>query len=55
LFLEKKIPHEYRELPGDHSWQYWNQPVKEVLRIAAEKLRAGKISGRSDSTYLTKN
>lgn len=39
LFLEKKIPHEYRELPGNHSWQYWDQQVKEVLRIAAEKLR----------------
>jgi S-formylglutathione hydrolase FrmB len=47
LFLEKKIPHEYRELPGDHSWQYWNQQVKEVLRIAAEKLHAGNLSGRS--------
>lgn len=40
LFLEKKIPHEYRELPGEHSWQYWDQQVKEVLKIAAEKLRA---------------
>src|SRR2546421_9475099 len=40
LFLEKKIPHEYRELPGNHSWAYWNQQVKEVLRIAAEKLGA---------------
>ena len=40
LFLEKKIPHEYRELPGNHSWQYWNQQVQEILQIAAEKLRA---------------
>lgn len=38
LFLERKIPHEYRELPGNHSWQYWDQQVQEVLRIAAEKL-----------------
>ncbi len=42
LFLEKKIPHEYRELPGNHSWQYWDQQVPEVLKIAAEKLRAPK-------------
>jgi S-formylglutathione hydrolase FrmB len=41
LLREKKIPHEYRELPGDHSWQFWNRQVKEVLKIAAEKLRAG--------------
>ena len=42
LFLEKKIPHEYRELPGNHSWQYWDQQVPEVLKIAAEKLHAPK-------------
>ena len=47
LFLEKKIPHEYRELPGNHSWQYWDQQVKEVLRIAAEKLRVPKTSAKS--------
>ena len=40
LFLEKKIPHEYRELPGNHSWQYWDQQIPVVLQIAAEKLRA---------------
>jgi S-formylglutathione hydrolase FrmB len=40
LLREKKIPHEYRELPGDHSWQYWDRQVKELLKIAAEKLRA---------------
>ena len=40
LFLAKKIPHEYRQLPGTHSWQYWDQQVPEVLKIAAERLRA---------------
>ena len=47
LLREKKIPHEFRELPGDHSWPYWNQQVQEVLRIAAGKLRAGKASKRN--------
>jgi len=42
LLRERKIPHEFRELPGDHSWPYWNQQVQEVLKIAAGKLRAGK-------------
>ena len=46
LFLEKKIPHEYRELPGNHSWQYWDQQVQEVLKIAAEKLRAKPVGFR---------
>lgn len=44
LLREKKIPHEYRELPGDHSWPYWNQQVQEVLKIAAEKLHAQRTN-----------
>jgi len=38
LLVEKKIPHEYRELPGDHSWGYWDRQVQEVLRIAVRSL-----------------
>lgn len=40
LLLEKKIQHEYRQLPGTHSWQYWDSQVQEVLRVAAKKLRS---------------
>jgi S-formylglutathione hydrolase FrmB len=36
--LQKKIPHEYRELPGNHSWEYWDSQVQEVLKIAAQKI-----------------
>jgi putative tributyrin esterase len=50
LFLEKKIPHEYRELPGNHSWAYWDQQVQEVLEIAAAKLRAPPLKGGSINT-----
>ena len=39
LMSEKKIPHEFRELPGDHSWAYWDQQVQEILKIAADKMR----------------
>jgi len=39
IFLEKKIAHEYRELPGNHSWAYWDQQVQEVLKIAIAKMR----------------
>ena len=39
LMFDKKIPHEFRELPGDHSWAYWDQQVQEVLKIAAGKMR----------------
>ena len=37
--LQKKVPHEYRELPGNHSWGYWDSQVQEVLKIAAQKIR----------------
>jgi len=40
LLHEKKIPHEYRELPGDHNWAYWDQQVQEVLKIAAQKMHS---------------
>jgi S-formylglutathione hydrolase FrmB len=40
LLIERKIPHEFRELPGTHSWPYWDRQVQEVLRLAAQKLSA---------------
>ena len=39
LFVELKIPHQYRQLPGTHNWEYWDAQVQEVLRLAALKLR----------------
>jgi len=43
LLHEKKIPHEYRELPGDHNWAYWEQQVQEVLKIAAQKMHSAPL------------
>ena len=40
LLREKKIPHEFRQLPGNHNWAYWDQQVQEVLKIGAERMRA---------------
>ena len=40
LLIEKKVPHEFRQLPGGHSWPYWDRQVQEVLRLAAERLAA---------------
>lgn len=40
LLLTRKIPHEYRQLPGNHSWTYWDAQVQEVLRLAARRLHA---------------
>lgn len=38
LLVELKIPHEYRQLPGGHSWTYWDSQVQEVLRMASKRL-----------------
>jgi len=43
IFLEKKVPHEFRELPGNHSWGYWDQQVQVVLEIAAKQLRMPRL------------
>ena len=37
LLSEKKVPHEYRQLPGAHNWQYWDRQVQEFLRLADRK------------------
>ena len=47
LMFEKKIPHEYRELPGDHSWGYWDNQVQEILRVAAQKMRLPRSSKKN--------
>jgi S-formylglutathione hydrolase FrmB len=39
LLLEKKIPHEFRELPGTHSWPYWDMQVQEILRMAGQRMK----------------
>jgi S-formylglutathione hydrolase FrmB len=39
IMFEKKIPHEFRQMPGEHSWGYWDRQVREVLKLAAEKMR----------------
>ena len=44
LMYEKKIPYEYRELPGDHSWGYWDRQVQEILRMAAQRMPRVKVT-----------
>lgn len=42
LLLERKIPHEFRQLPGNHNWEYWDQQVREILTLAAKNLAPPK-------------
>ncbi len=50
ILREKKVPHEFRELPGKHDWVFWNSQVQEFLRLADRMLpriqtKAAKSSG----------
>ena len=38
--LEKKVPHEFRQLPGAHNWNYWNTQVEEFLELAEKRFPA---------------
>ena len=38
ILLERRMLHEYRQLPGDHVWKYWDRQLREVLRVAADRM-----------------
>ncbi|MBD0326703.1 MAG: esterase family protein [Pyrinomonadaceae bacterium] len=44
LLLERKIPHEFRQLPGSHNWAYWDAQVREVLRVASQKIPQARLT-----------
>lgn len=37
LMNEKKLPHEYRETPGGHTWVFWDDQVREFLDLATRR------------------
>ena len=39
LLIEKKVKHEYRQLPGGHTWTYWNAQVREFLELSGKFLK----------------
>jgi enterochelin esterase-like enzyme len=40
LLFEKKIPYEFRQLPGKHDWKFWDSQSIEFFQIAARILPA---------------
>jgi putative tributyrin esterase len=46
LMIEKRIQHEYRELPGAHDWKYWDKQVQEFLRVADKALKTARKNER---------
>ncbi len=39
LLIQKKVRHEYRQLPGGHTWPYWDKQVQEFLAVADRNFR----------------
>ena len=39
LLIEKKVKHEFRQLPGGHTWTYWNNQVQEFLELSGKFLK----------------
>lgn len=39
---EKKVPHEYRELPGVHNWDFWETEVLEFLQVSEKFIKQAK-------------
>ena len=33
-----KVPHEYAEFPGAHTWDYWDLHIREALAFHARAL-----------------
>ncbi len=46
ILLAKKIPHQYRQLPGAHNWGYWDTQVREVLRLFAGRMADRSVKRR---------
>ena len=42
LLIEKKAAHEFRQLPGGHTWTYWEAQIQEFLRISQRFFRQTK-------------
>ncbi len=39
LLIERRIKHEFRQLPGGHTWTYWNAQVREFLELSGRFLK----------------
>lgn len=39
ILVEKKIPHEFRQLPGKHDWKFWDSQVVEFLELTTKFIK----------------
>ena len=39
LLLEKKVRHEFRQLPGAHDWKFWDAQIQEFLELSEKFIK----------------
>jgi S-formylglutathione hydrolase FrmB len=39
LLLEKKVKHEFRQLPGGHDWKFWDAQIQELLELSEKFIK----------------
>ncbi len=39
VLIEKKIPHEFRQLPGAHDWKFWDAQIEEFLEVSEKFIK----------------
>jgi S-formylglutathione hydrolase FrmB len=39
-----RVPHTYREFPGDHNWDYWDQHIRDAIDFHARAMNVTQIT-----------
>lgn len=39
ILFQKKIPHEFRQLPGKHDWKFWDSQIFEFLELTTKFIK----------------
>jgi S-formylglutathione hydrolase FrmB len=47
--LSKKIPHEFRQLPGRHDWRFWNAQVGQFLTLIVDRGIVSRVDRSKES------
>ena len=43
LLVEKKVRHEFRQLPGAHDWKFWDAQIQEFLELSEKFTNGSKV------------
>jgi putative tributyrin esterase len=45
ILQKRNIPYEYREVPGAHTWDYWNRQLPQLLEVMRERMPVVRRAG----------